>query len=457
MKRQIRFTYNYATTLRKFARSDAFLRGLMGPFGSGKSSACVIEILRRGMAQKPSPDGIRRSRWAVIRNSMPQLRDTTIRTFMEWIPEEHFGRYYRTTHDYVITKIPGVHLEINFRALDRPEQVSNLLSAEYTGAWFNEVREIPWSLVDAMMGRVGRYPKASDVPGYWYGIIADTNPPDDLSAFYKYFEEDRPDNAEIFKQPSGLSDEAENIPFLQKNYYPNLAAGKSRDFVDAYVHGKYTFLTEGAPVFPEYNDSIHCQEVEATPGVKLHRGWDFGLTPSCVISQVKPDGTYAVLDELVSFNSGIEKFADEVLLFCAGKYPDYEWEDTGDPAGGQRAQTDERTCFAVMFGKGINVFPGVQTLAARLESVRKPLNTLVGGKPQFVVSARCKYVRRGLGGAYHYKRLLGKDGQYHETPEKNHYSHPIDALQYTCTRIFGDEVRGVAKNHVKPIKKRKWV
>jgi len=35
---------------------------------SGKSSACVMELIRRASLQEPGPDGIRRSRWAVVRN-----------------------------------------------------------------------------------------------------------------------------------------------------------------------------------------------------------------------------------------------------------------------------------------------------------------------------------------------------------------------------------------------------
>jgi hypothetical protein len=37
------------------AHSDAFIRGLMGPFGSGKSSACVTEIATRAKQQAPGP------------------------------------------------------------------------------------------------------------------------------------------------------------------------------------------------------------------------------------------------------------------------------------------------------------------------------------------------------------------------------------------------------------------
>jgi len=160
---QIIYDYEDVPTIRRFALCDKRVRCLLGPFGSGKSSGCVIEILKRACEQKPSPDGIRRSRWAIIRNSYGQLKDTTIKTFHDWFPPKLFGEWRVTDHSYLITEIPGVHLEVLFRALDRPDQVSNLLSLEVTGAWFNEVREIPRTIIDAMDSRIGRYPSKKTV------------------------------------------------------------------------------------------------------------------------------------------------------------------------------------------------------------------------------------------------------------------------------------------------------
>ena len=71
--------------LKEFMRDDSFFRGLRGPVGSGKSVACCIEVIRRALLQKPSEDGKRKSRWAVIRNTNPQLKTTTIKT----IPKNH--------------------------------------------------------------------------------------------------------------------------------------------------------------------------------------------------------------------------------------------------------------------------------------------------------------------------------------------------------------------------------
>jgi hypothetical protein len=404
----------------------------------------VVEIVKRAHQQKPDRDGIRRSRWAAVRNTYPQLRDTTIRTVFDWLPEKHFGLFKKGDHEYIVDGFTGVEIEILFRALDRPEHVSNLLSLELTGAWVNEAKEVPWAIVDALQGRVDRYPSRRDGIGpTWAGIIMDTNPPDDLSGWFRYFEELRPKNAAIFKQPSGLSDEAENLPALSATYYENLAEGKDPEFVKVYVDGEYGFVVEGKPVFPEYNDHIHCRPCTPTHGRPLRRGWDFGLTPAVTISQLQVNGQWFVVDEMCAERAGIDRFSDEVLVFCAEKYPNFEWIDTGDPAGADPAQTDERTCFEILQGKGVRIQGGERTLL-RLESVRKPLSNMVDGSPGFLLDPSCRILRRGFMGGYNYKRMQigGVHTRYHEKPDKNQYSHPHDALQYDASKLFGKEVRG---------------
>ena len=66
--------------LKDFMKDNSFFRGVRGPVGSGKSVACCVELFRRALEQKPNNEGIRKSRWCVIRNTNPQLRTTTIKT-----------------------------------------------------------------------------------------------------------------------------------------------------------------------------------------------------------------------------------------------------------------------------------------------------------------------------------------------------------------------------------------
>lgn len=457
----IRYGYDDVPTLREFALSDAFIRGVMGPFGSGKSSACVVEIVRRGQAQRPGPDGIRRTRFAVIRNTYSELRETTIKTFFQWFAPIHFGRYVEHKHTYTIKAFAQCEIEVIFLALDRPEDIKKLLSLELTGAWINEAREVPWAIIEAVQGRVGRYPAQRDGGATWYGIWADTNPPDADSKWYKFFEErswlpgfealkrdgDLPRDmapeefAAIFKQPGGLSDQAENLSNLPggRRYYVNLKADKSKDWVTVYIDGDYGFVIDGKAVFPEYNDRVHCQSLNPVAGKPIIRGWDFGLTPACSYSQILPGGRWLIFDEMVSDNMGIDRFSDDVLAHSTRCFPmGATFEDYGDPAGEQRAQTDERTCFEIMWAKGIQIEGGEQNLTIRLESVRKPLRTLgPDGEPMLALHPRCKVTRKAFRGGYQYRRMKVSGERYTSAPDKNAYSHIMDGIQYPATRLFG--------------------
>ncbi len=447
-----RYSYESVPTIRRFSDSRAFIRGLMGPFGSGKSSGCVMELVKWAKRQHLQPDGKRRARFACIRNTYGQLADTTIRTFLYWLPDRVFGTFNKGDHIYYLNQLDDLEVEILFRALDRPEHVANLLSLELTGAFVNEAREVPWAVIRALKGRVDRYPPRNEGGCVDPGIIMDTNPPDDDHWWYRLFEERKADdddagNVELFKQPSGRSPEAENLPNLSPNYYANLMAGSDADFTRVYVDGQYGYVRDGKPVYPEFNDTLHVAEVEPIKAV-IKRGWDFGLTPACAFTQVLPDGRWIIFEELCGEDVGISTFADGVLSLCEQRWPGFEFEDYGDPAGQQRsamsADRDEKTCFDILRGKGIRIQPGEQNVVIRLESVKKPLNTLRDGKPQLVLHPRCTMLRKGFAGRYQYKRVkvAGSAERYHDAPDKNEYSHIHDALQYVATHVFWGVVRG---------------
>lgn len=440
----IRYSYQDCPTIKKFNDSKAFIRGLMGPIGSGKSTGCVIEMVDKTLSQKPGPDGKRRARWVVVRSTYRELLDTTIKTTFDWLPPHIFGTYKQSEQKYNIEAFEDTEFEILFRALDKPQDVSKLLSLDLTGFWLNEAKDIPWAVVDAVQGRVGRYPPQRLGGPSWYGGVMDTNPPDTESKWYEFFETKNldPSFAQLFKQPSGLAPDAENLSNLPngRKYYENLVHGKDPEWVKVFVHGQYGFMVDGRAVYPEYNDEVHCKECRPVKYSTMYRGWDFGLTPCCVFVQYSPTGQLLVLDELCSESMSIDVFADEVIAYTNEKFggnDNYEWIDIGDPAGDHRSQTDAKTAFQILHGRGIFIEGGLQTPAIRQECVRRPLTKLISGKPQFVLNPRCKMLRKGFLGGYCYRRLQVSSERFTSIPDKNKFSHPHDALQYVCTRIFG--------------------
>ncbi len=449
MAEQFRIVYDWGDvpTVRRFALDDSRIRAIVGPFGSGKSSGCIMELIRRGHMINPSPvDGIRRSRWGIIRNTAKELDDTTIKTVKSWLPEDICGTFKQTTRDYFIDVFDGVEIEFNFRALDRPDQVRDLLSAEYTGGWINEYREVPKVIFDAFDGRIGRYPAEKDGGCNWCGIIMDTNPPDETSEWYTYFEKTRPDNARIFKQPSGLSPQAENIRNLKRGYYTELAKGKSEQYIRVYIHGQYGFTVDGKLVYESFNDTLHVAGSPLYPvrGLPLVLGFDFALNPSCVIKQVTPRGQLLILDELMGEGMGIKQFAQNMLLpLLSTKYAGMQCIGAGDPSGASRSPTDEQTCYDVLWSKEVglrNIVPAeTNALIPRIASVDHFLTKLVDGMPGLVLSPNCMILRKGFNGGYRRKRIPGMENTYFQQPEKNYWSHLQDALQYGCSFILNDK------------------
>jgi len=385
----------------------------------------------------PNASRERKTRWAVIRNSYRELQDTTLNTFWDWIPRD-LGLYKAQDVKYHLRSPLAdgtiLDMEILFRALDKPSDVKKLLSLELTGAFINEAREVPKQILDMLMGRVGRYPNKRDGGPTWWGVIMDTNPPDSDHWIYKVFEEDKPENYEIFKQPSGLSSAAENIENLPPKYYQNMIPGKDQEWVNIYVHGKYGFMTDGNPVYLEYNDDVHYvpHVLEPVKGKDLFVGIDFGLTPAAAIAQ-EINGQWRFIDEITSRDMGALRFGEFLGKHLRRHYRGYTLIITGDPAGEQRAQTDERTPFDILSAVGIEAEPAhTNDYTIRRETFAMNLSRMTfTGEPGIVIGPNCKMLRKGLAGGYKFRRVqVSGEEKYVEKPDKNIYSHICEAAQY---------------------------
>ncbi len=448
---------------RAFLRSDAFVAGIRGPIGSGKSTAAVMKLIRNAQKQKPLRDGWRRRRTAIIRNTYPELKTTTIKTWHQWLPAS-VGNWRDSgppTH-HIVDMAAKLDWEIMFIALDRPDDVRKLLSLELSDAWINEAKEVPKAILDGLTGRVGRYPPRDGEFGCTDPqILMDTNPPDQDHWWYVLAEKDtsnernrsmhedmaaiqselrkigalRPDQPlfEFFAQPGGESADAENLNHLPPGYYLKAKAGKDPEWVKVYVNGEYGFVLDGKPVYPEYRDSIHAVEFSPTIHLPLQIGMDFGLTPAAVFAQQMPNGQWRKHSELVTDNMGIIRFAQLVRQHIAKEYPGFKIANiTGDPAGMARG-SDERTVFQLLEANGIVARPArTNSPLLRIEAVRDPMKRLIDGEPGMLVHAtKCPMLRKGYAGGYHYKRVqVTGDAKYRDEPDKNMYSHVCDADQY---------------------------
>ena len=449
--------------LKSFMKDSTFFRGIRGPVGSGKSVGCCVEVFRRALEQDKGADGLRKSRWAIIRNTNPQLRTTTIKTWLDWFPESDWGRFHWSVPYTHHIKKGEIDLEVIFLALDRPEDVKKLLSLELTGIWINEAREIPKSIIDACTMRVGRYPSMRDGGPSWSGVIADTNAPEEdhwwpIMAGEVPIPDHipreqakmlvKPDNWNFFTQPSGMLEtkdeegeiqdykenpKAENQKNILSNYYSNLIRGKTKSWIDVYVMNRLGHIQDGKPVYPMFASEVHIakEEIPVAANVPVYVGIDFGLTPAAVLAQ-KVRGRWFVQSEIVAIDMGIVRFAEVLRQELATRFSAAsEVIIYGDPAGDFRAQTDESTPFHILRGAGLRAYPAPSnSVDLRLESVSSQLTKMVEGKPALLIDRRCPQLIKGFEGGYAYKRMEVSGERYADKPDKNMFSHVHDAAQY---------------------------
>jgi hypothetical protein len=461
-----RLVYEPPVSVQGFLQSEAFISLIVGPVGSTKTTAGLMKIAYHASRMAASRDGVRRSRAVWVRNTNEQLRDTSIPDFLKWFPDGVAGSFVKTGTRFFL-KFDDVECEVLFRGLDDANDVRRLLSLQASFAIFDEFREIHKDIYDAMQGRLGRYPDKMMVPHKpkWgrdkdghpiAGCVTDdgqqnkhlwgmSNPPD-MDTFWEQLLNDPPGNVEVFMQPSGLDPTADWLEFLPSEYYANLAVGKTEDWIDVYIKAMFGKSLAGQPVHRSFRADFHVAKQPLIPLRGGHNemhlgdakyplliGVDFGLTPAAVIGQMDPRGRLLALRALTAEGMGSLRFIRERLKpMLANEFGGIPVLVIGDPAGIQRAQTDERSVFDVYKAEGFRIIPGkTNAIPGRLNAVDNWLSRQIdGGAAMLIDPTGCKPLVHALRGGYRYK--VSTKGEVDEKPEKNYASHIADAFQYLC-------------------------
>jgi hypothetical protein len=305
----------------------------------------------------------------------------------------------------------------------------------------------------------------------------DTNPMDDDHWWFKLAEKTKLTGKyawDFFKQPGGVTEvdpgnlpenpeandhifsggrwwkinpKAENVSNLPAGYYMQMLGGKNLDWIKCYAEGKYTYVQEGRPVWPEYDDSSMSGEVDYDPEHALQVGLDFGLTPAAVVGQRLPNGRWIILDEIVTFDMGLERFGQQLLAELNARYPKAQIMMWGDPAGMQRDAIYEVTAFDYLRTLGLRAQPTPSNdFKVRREAAAAPMQRLIAGKPGLMIATKCKMIRKSLAGGYHFKRVAVGAGQerFKDAPNKNEHSHVGDAFGYLL--LGGGEHKRLTKS-----------
>ena len=159
---------------------------IQGPIGSGTSTASCHKIWAMACEQEADYDGVRRTRWIITRDTYKSLRETTVKTWLEWFPEEVWGTFIRSEpmfhhlkRDHPSNDGTKVSCEVIFLAIPDPDVAEAVLASyEITGFFMNEGQFAEKEVVDELLSRCSRYPSMKNGPGAtWFGGWMDMNAP----------------------------------------------------------------------------------------------------------------------------------------------------------------------------------------------------------------------------------------------------------------------------------------
>lgn len=451
--------YVPSPTGEKFLADDKFIKLLMGPVGGGKSTVCLFDLLKRAREQEPFGN-VRRTKFIVLRNTMAQLKSTVKPLISQWLVDmpanlggAPLGQWRLTENVFEIKCVVEdgtiMHTELCLLAADTPDDVRRLLSLEASAAWVEECREVEESVFKGLLGRVARFPNRASGGVTYPGVICSTNPPP-MDTFWQQMIESPPSNTSVFKQPAAILEdgsinpEAENLENLDPDYYGNLIAANTGDWVDVYLKNLFGPGNHGQPVFKAaFKSTFHraTSPLRAIPAMAypIVVGVDNGLQAAAVVMQQDARGRVNALSEAYvpeNVTMGFDSFLDRILIpHLTSQYPTVSRAHfimVMDPACFERSQRDEATLAQSVAARGYKPLrAATNDPEKRVAAAEGLLTRAIDGQAGMLFDTTgCSHLLKALEWGYRYKK--NANGQMILMADKNHYSHVADAFQYAC-------------------------
>lgn len=457
-------TYTPEPCAAEFHASKLEIRAFMGPAGLGKTTAMVMDMFMMMCEQEPNDEGIRNTKWAVVRKTYSDLKRTVLDSWRKWFPQS-ICRIYETESpitahiQFPLADGTTVVSKVYFFPMNRPETVEQIGDGlEVTGGWVSGATDIDESITLKIFERSGRFPMGHEGTCMGKRVILDYNPPPEGQYLHRWFEKEAPNDPEPFRKlfrfppvllphmPEGCTDpediEWRRNPFaegVQHNpagykYWEDMVKANRRDvnYLKRMVCGDYAAKVSGKPVFPMFSYAIHVSKepLKVLPGLPLMCGLDWGFMPGFVVGQIHK-GCVRIYAELMPEDVTYgEFFSEHVVPLLRGQFQGHQVLIVADPAGQMRSNVDGRNrIISVQRDYGLRIIPGpTQDTFMRIDAGAHFIRQREG----LLIDPSCKHLIEALSGGYRYEKNRNNAG-FKPTPEKDHHSNIADAFTYLAT------------------------
>lgn len=461
----------------RFMLSEGPCDLLMGPEGSGKTTASMQTALIQTLRMPICNDGIIRAHGCVLRNSYRDLYKNTLPSWFAVFPRDFPGSKFEGGQDrpgrYTLrcmVRNHAVEMVVDFFGLGDISIEQMLRGYQPSWGCLDEVDLFEKKVATFLFGRTGRYPggqfltpelarrmEAGEqvLPRRVWGSL---NPPDvdhwvhecciewggkvSKDGDAKFFN--------LFRQPSGLAPDAEFFPPVTRGKYETDAKVRPPHEVRRFVHGEFGPSREGEIVFPEFNDQIHvsADPLAYDPQSPVYLGFDQAGHPAMVIVQPTEAGQVRVLAEVSPQKDGVTHISTFVEMckmalatVCPKAIIGGAWGDPAGWYGADRAMGELAWMETLSLALGVTIMPApTNEIGIRLDGVRGLLTRMIDAHtPMFILSSACKTLRKGFVSHYVNKKVSSGSTEVVK-PFKNKFADVQDALQYVILGLRGRAV-----------------
>jgi hypothetical protein len=404
---------------RRFVTAAEPHAALVGGQGLGKTVALCTAAIKNAMEE---PNGFS----LIGRLHMPELESTTMKTFLEMVPEQYF--------DWHDTKKTGRFWnghEVIFKHLDTsdPKSRGHIKSMNLSGAYVDEATETSEEMYFLLLGRLRRKTAKNRV------FRAASNPNGHDWIWRHFFDPER--KPELQLSNLGIAASTMENVFLDQSYIQGMLDTYPEDWRERFIYGSFSDFSDA--IYKEFSERTHVWDAKQKYAFfgnsnKPPKEWpviigiDIGsdIDPWAIpIIAVAPNGMLFQDGEVYGNNMLVRDIAEELLEKIGGR-----------KIYGAAYDYSNRQCALELSECGIfgteaekEIRPGLFKMAQYFHidpRLEHPFFPGMKGSPRYFVSSECVNTRREIPG-YHWKK--GTSGILTEEPAHAH-SHSPDGIRY---------------------------
>lgn len=259
-----------------------------------------------------------RSRWLLLRESLPTLKRTLMVTFNEFLLNG-FGQYVKSREDQlgIVTLNNGSELVFMAESYDTDKELNRFRGLEINGAFIDEVNEIQEATFDKIIERSGSWFHS---PGCPVKIVMSCNPTQGWvkNRFYNPWKEQRLQSGVAYI-PAKITDN----PYVPAEYLESLKMLPRYQY-EVFVEGNWDIqLKVGGEFYKCFELDAHVKAgLRYDPTLPLHISWDDNVNPYLPLGIFQIHGKEAhMIDEIAGVSPGntVKAVCNEFIR----KYPNH--------------------------------------------------------------------------------------------------------------------------------------